>query len=109
MRTIDQSRCSRATYSRVLWVLLGWLVCGAGAASFAASGHELVEAVTRLYSYLFGETEAAVRPTAVYRVQAMDLSDQWVKTGCRPDSPVLAQEHAALVRCYASLLAAVHH
>jgi hypothetical protein len=39
----------------------------------------------------------------------MDLSDQWVAEGCRPDSPLLPQEHAALVRCYAALLAAVHH
>jgi hypothetical protein len=34
----------------------------------------------------------------------------WVRTlGCRPDSPLLAREHAALVRSYAALLAAVHH
>ena len=73
----------------------------------AKTGDELVEAVTRLYSYLFGETEAAVRPTAVYRVQAMDLSDQWVKAGCRPDSPLLPLERAALIRAYTALLAAV--
>jgi hypothetical protein len=73
----------------------------------AKTGDELVEAVTRLYSYLFGETEAAVRPTAVYRVQAMDLSDQWVRTGCRPDSPLLPLERAALIRAYTALLAAI--
>jgi hypothetical protein len=73
----------------------------------AKMGDELVEAVTRLYSYLFGETEAAVRLTAVYRVQAMDLSDQWVRTGCRPDSPLLPLERAALIRAYTALLAAV--
>jgi hypothetical protein len=38
----------------------------------------------------------------------MDLSDRWVAEGCRPDSPLLALEHAALVRSYAALLAAVH-
>jgi hypothetical protein len=70
---------------------------------------ELLESVTRLYCYLFGETEAAVRPAAVHRVQAMDLSDQWVREGCRPDSPLLPLERAALVRGYAALLAAVHH
>jgi hypothetical protein len=75
----------------------------------AKMGDELVEAVTRLYSYLFGETEAAVRLTAVYRVQAMDLSDQWVRTGCRPDSPLLPLERAALIRAYTALLAAVQH
>ena len=33
-----------------------------------------------------------------YRAQAMDLSDRWVAEGCLPDSPLLALEHAALVR-----------
>jgi hypothetical protein len=72
------------------------------------TGDELVESVTRLYCYLFGKTEAAVRPAAVHRVQAMDLSDQWVREGCPPDSPLLPLERAALVRAYAALLAAVH-
>lgn len=74
-----------------------------------AAGDELVESVTRLYSYLYGEPEPAVRPAAVHRAWAMDVSDQWVEDGCHPASPLLAQEHAALVRCYAALLAAVHH
>jgi len=39
----------------------------------------------------------------------MDLSDQWVADGCQPDSHLLPLEHAALVRAYAALLAAVHH
>ena len=39
----------------------------------------------------------------------MDVSDQWVEDGCHPASPLLAQEHTALVRSYAALLAAVHH
>ena len=69
---------------------------------------ELVEALTRLYTFLYGEPADAVRPAAVYRTEAMDLSDQWVAEGCRPDSPLLAREHAALVRSYAALLAAVH-
>jgi len=69
----------------------------------------LVEAVTRLYAFLYGEPEAAVRPAAAQRALAMDLSDQWVAEGCLPGSPLLAQEHAALVRSYAALLAAVHH
>jgi len=70
---------------------------------------ELVGALTRLYSFLYGEPDDAVRPAAVHRTEAMDLSDRWVAEGCRPDSPLLAREHAALVRCYAALLAAVHH
>ncbi len=69
----------------------------------------LVNSLVRLYTFLYGEPEAAVRPAAVYRTEAMDISDQWVAEGCRPDSPLLAREHAALVRSYAALLAAVHH
>ena len=75
----------------------------------AETWNRLVEAVTSVYCYLFGETEAAVRPAAVHRARAMDLSDQWVREGCLPDSPLLPLEHAALVRAYATLLAAVHH
>jgi hypothetical protein len=75
----------------------------------APAEEELVESLTRLYSYLYSEPEAALRPAAVHRARAMDLSDQWVRQGCRPDSGLLPLEHAALVRCYAALLAAVHH
>ena len=70
---------------------------------------ELVESLVRLYCYLYGEPEEAVRPAAVHRAKAMDLSDQWVSDGCQPDSDLLPLEHAALVRAYAALLAAVHH
>ncbi|MBV9095661.1 MAG: hypothetical protein JO132_17625 [Streptosporangiaceae bacterium] len=70
---------------------------------------ELVESVTRLYSYLFGEPEAALRPAAEHRARAMCLSDRWVREGRLPDSPLLPLERAALVRAYATLLAAVHH
>jgi hypothetical protein len=70
---------------------------------------DLVESVTRLYSYLFGEPEAEVRPAAVYRARAMGLSDQWVREGCLLDSPLLPLVRGALVRAHAALLAAVHH
>ena len=73
------------------------------------AGDELVEALTRLYSYLYHEPETHVRPAAIHRARAMDASDQWVAEGCRPASPLLADERAALVRSYAALLAAVHH
>jgi hypothetical protein len=73
------------------------------------SADQLADSLVRLYTFLYGEPEAAVRPAAVYRTEAMDLSDQWVAEGCRPDSPLLVREHAALVRSYAALLAAVHH
>jgi len=75
----------------------------------AETGDELADSLTRLYCYLFGETAAAVRPAAAHRVRAMDLSDQWVREGCRTDSPLLPLQRAALVRAYTALLAAVHH
>jgi hypothetical protein len=75
----------------------------------AEPAEELVESLTRLYRYLYNEPESAVRPAAVHRARAMDLSDEWIRQGCRPDSELLPLEHAALVRCYAALLAAVHH
>jgi len=70
---------------------------------------ELTESVTRLYSYLFSEPETAVRPAAAHRAHAMTLSDQWVREGRHPASPLLPLIRAALVRTYATLLAAVHH
>jgi hypothetical protein len=73
------------------------------------TANDLVESLTRLYSYLFGEPEAEVRPAAVHRVCAMGPSDRWVSEGCLPDSPLLPLVRAALVRGYAALLAAVHH
>ena len=48
-------------------------------------------------------------PRPCDRVRAMDLSDRWVREGCKPDSPLLQLERASLVRSYAALLAAVHH
>ena len=77
--------------------------------SQAATTEDLVESLTRLYCFLYGEPEAALRPAAVHRARAMGLSDQWVREGCQPDSRLLPLEHAALVRSYAAMLAAVHH
>jgi hypothetical protein len=70
---------------------------------------ELIAAVAQLYAFLYREPESEIRPAAIHRARAMDISDQWVAQGCRSDSPLLPLEHAALVRSYAALLAAVHH
>jgi hypothetical protein len=69
----------------------------------------VITALARLYAYLYGVDEAAVRPAAQQRAAAMALSDEWVAQGCPPGSPLLGEERAALVRSYAALLAAVHH
>jgi hypothetical protein len=69
---------------------------------------ELVEALTDLYSYLYGDERDAVRPAAGLRADAMDASDQWVAEGCNLDSPLVVQERELLVRSYAALLSVVH-
>ena len=68
----------------------------------------LVTALARLYAYVYDTAEQAVRPAAQHRARAMDISDRWVAEGREPGSPLIAAERAELVRCYASLLAAVH-
>ena len=50
---------------------------------------DLVESVTRLYCYLFGEPEAEVRPAAVHRVRRWACPISRVREGCLPDSPLL--------------------
>lgn len=69
---------------------------------------ELVHALARWYSSVFGVAESAVCAAAVHRCRAMAISDQWVAEGRRPDSKLLALERAALARSHAALLAAVH-
>ncbi len=69
---------------------------------------ELVETLTDLYSYVYGDEREAVRPAAALRADAMDVSDEWVAAGCVLDSPLVAQERELLVRSYAALLAVVH-
>jgi len=75
----------------------------------AEPGEELVQSLTRLYCYLYREPETALRPAAVHRARAMDLSDEWIRQGRHPESRLLPLEHAALIRSYAAMLAAVHH
>ncbi len=69
---------------------------------------ELVELLTDLYSYVYGDDRDAVRPAAALRAEAVDVSDEWVADGCDLDSPLLVEERALLVRSYAALLAVVH-
>jgi hypothetical protein len=97
---------ARAAELEVDW----WRVHRAGQArsNGAEPAEELVNALTRLYCYVYSEPDAALRPAATERARAMDLSDQWLREGRQPDSELLALEHAALVRSYAALLVAVH-
>lgn len=69
---------------------------------------QLVEALATLYSYTYQVPAHDVRLAAEQRALAMVHSDRWVKAGCDPESPLIDEERAALVRSYAALLAAVH-
>jgi len=73
----------------------------------SGAGGELVDALARLYSFVFVVPESEVRPAAAHRCRAMEISDQWVTQGMRPDSLLLAWERTVLVRSYTALLAAV--
>jgi hypothetical protein len=75
----------------------------------AADGHtELVEALVRLYAFVYRTDPAEVATAAALRAEAMDVSDRWVAEGCDLASPLVDEERALLVRSYASLLSAVH-
>jgi hypothetical protein len=67
----------------------------------------LVDALARLYAYVYDVPDSAVRLAAEQRALAMGYSDQWVSEGCPRISPLLDQGHAALVRSYSDLLAAI--
>jgi hypothetical protein len=106
---VDWWRAHRERQRGVVPSRAGEPGAGAGETGAGKRSDELADAVTRLYAFLYREPESEVRPAAAYRARAMEISDQWVAEGCHPDSPLLALEHAALVRSYAALLAAVHH
>jgi hypothetical protein len=69
---------------------------------------DIAAAVADLYEYAYGVPRGNLMVAAQERTAAMVMSDRWVEEGCSNDSPYLAAEGAALVRSYASLLAAVH-
>jgi hypothetical protein len=73
----------------------------------SGASDELVDALARLYAFVFGVPESAVRPAAFHRCRAMEISDQWVTQGSRSDSPLIAWERTVLIRSYQALLAAV--
>jgi hypothetical protein len=68
---------------------------------------ELVAALAALYACVYSVPLDEVRLAGRERAMAMRHSDVWVAEGCDPDSPLLAEERAALVRSYEALLAAV--
>jgi len=67
----------------------------------------LVTALMDLYGYVYSPSHASMHDAARFRVEAMDLSDRWVRGGCRRDDPLLAAERRALVASHSALRDAV--
>jgi hypothetical protein len=63
----------------------------------------LTSSLVRLYAYVYAADPADVRRAAELRVEAMDLSDDWVTSGCRSDDPLLRRERLALVASFSAL------
>jgi hypothetical protein len=68
---------------------------------------QLEPALVDLYAYVYDADRSAVSPAAQKRVEAMGLSDRWVRAGCSLDDPLLTEERRALVASYAALRVAV--
>ncbi len=68
---------------------------------------ELVDALVGLYTYVYSVPPESVETASRERARAMLHSDRWIDEGCDPGSPLIAEERAALVRSYQSLLEAV--
>jgi hypothetical protein len=73
----------------------------------AGDDSALVQALQRLYSYVYSVAPESVETAARERAQAMLHSDRWIDEGCDPSSPLIDEERAALARSYGALLAAV--
>ena len=84
-----------------------WRLHRLAAQAVPGAGDELVDALARLYAFIFGVAEDDVRLAAVHRCRAMEISDRWVAQGRHRDSPLIALERGALVRSYAALHAAI--
>jgi hypothetical protein len=67
----------------------------------------LVQALVELYAYVYSAPPASMTAAARHRVEAMDLSDAWVRAGCSKEDPLLAAERRALVASYSALRSAV--
>jgi len=68
---------------------------------------DLVEALTALYAEAYGVAPHLVRLAAHQRAQGMLYSDLWVNAGKPAESPLLAQEEAALFQSYVLLKQAI--
>ncbi len=105
---VARTKAERFDVREAAWLEVEWWRVHRAAQHDSAEPEALVDALTALYAHVYAAPAESVRPAAADRAEAARISDQWVAEGCDPDSPLLARERAALVRSYASLLAAVH-
>lgn len=84
-----------------------WRVHRATQHGDARSSDELVEAVARLYAYIYGIDVEPVRESGRLRAEAMDICDKWVAQGCEMHSVLVPLMGNRLLRSYRSLQAAV--
>lgn len=68
----------------------------------------LVEALYDLYVKAYGAESNGARVAAEHRTRAMVYSDNWIKQGKVPDSPLIDKEERALFECYAALKRALN-
>ena len=102
-RLVPLNDAAKAATYEVEW----WRVHRAHQHDDDVTEEELVTALIDLYSYVYSIDRDAVRRAAQRRVDAMDLSDRWVRAGCHRDDPLLAAERRTLVASYTALRAAV--
>jgi hypothetical protein len=67
----------------------------------------LAAALAATYAEVYQLPAERLLPAGEARAAAMDLSDQWVREGKDPDSPLLEQIATLLVQSYQSLSEAV--
>lgn len=63
----------------------------------------LVEAIADLYVEVYRVPRERILLAATHRAEAMQFSDRWVREGHAPDSPLIPQIEAELVKSYQAL------
>lgn len=103
---VRRARGSRYDPARAAAAEVGWWVVHRNRAKYSDTT-ALVDALAELYTELYRQPKAAVRPAAHHRAEAMELSDRWVHEGKDPRSPLLGAIRSELARSYRALAQAV--
>jgi hypothetical protein len=105
-RLVRRSSGGRYDPRRAAAAELRWWIVHRKRAEFPDTA-ALVDVLAQLYVELYGIGEAAARPPAHHRAEAMELSDRWVRDGLDPKSPLLRQVRDELLLSYRALRAAL--